>query len=331
MRAYQKVSKGYIVSGFIFGLILALLVFIFSYVFLVINRINYDGMGANITPETGLENLDVPDNMAEGMAIPLMSNDGIWNVLLIGVDRRSDAEHGRSDAMMLLTGNDNTDKFHITSLMRAIYVSIPNEPDPEYAPYYSENYMLNAAHAWGGPTLLVKTVQRNFRVDVQHYIEIDFNGFESVIDAIGGIHLDLSEAEAAYISRMLKRQVDPGYQLVDGKVALMYSRTRYIDDDFERTSRQRTVIETLIRELRTGSIPELTRTFEAVAPHLTTNMTRGQIMGLILEAPRFLGYEIDQLMLPLETYDAMTYINGMEMYDIDWEANVSALHDFMRK
>ncbi len=114
-------------------------------------------------------------------------------------------------------------------------------------------------------------------------------------------------------------------------MALDYSRIRKIDSDFNRMGRQRTVIAALINQMRDVDVVTLAKTAEAITPSLTTNYSKSELLSIISKAPTYQKYDMDELMLPLEEYNAMVYINGMEMYDIDWPRNIDALHTNMRK
>ncbi len=316
------------VAGLLTGLILATAAFVFGYLYFVIGLRDYDRID-DIEIETDLSGLDAPSNMKEGMKIPVLQDKELVNILIIGSDTRDSNTHGRSDAMMLLTINKKTKSFHLTSLMRAIYVSIPDDPDPAYKKNFSSNYMLNAAHTWGGPRLLMKTVQRNFRVDVSRYIATDFSGFEKAINTVGGVTIELTSAEAKHLNGQGLGPFKAGAQTLNGKSALAYSRIRKIDSDFKRMERQRKVIMALFTKMKGSNPGKLTETVEALMPQVKTNLTDSEMMGLIMGFGAYKDYSFDQLMLPLETYEAMKYIRGMEMYDIDWVKNVKALHEFM--
>jgi len=316
------------VAGILTGLVLAAAASAFGYLYFIIGLRDYDRIG-DIKIETDLSGIDAPPNMKEGMRIPVLQNKEITCILIIGSDTRDPNAHGRSDAMMLLTINRKTRSFHLTSLMRAIYVSIPNDPDPAYRKNYSSNYMLNAAHTWGGPRLLMKTVQRNFRVDVSRYIATDFSGFVKAIDKVGGVTIDLTSSEANYLTSIGAGSFQSGPQLLNGKAALDYSRIRKLDSDFKRMERQRKVIMALFNKMKGSDVGKLTETVEALMPEVKTNLTDGEMMNLILGVGSYSTYSFDQLMLPLETYDAKKIIRGMEMYDIDWVKNIRALHAFM--
>lgn len=260
---------------------------------------------------------------------PIEGKNGLINILLVGSDNQGEEINGRSDAMILCTINTNTRKIHMTSLMRAIYVSIPNDPDPELAKYWSPNHALNSAYAWGGSRLLVKTIKANFRVDVDKYVEVDFQGFTDVIDELGGVPLELTEAEAAHLNGIHGTSLTPGENLLDGQLALAYARIRKIDTDFVRTARQRNVLMSLFHKWKSASPLQLIKSANIAFSHLKTNFSKEEIVRLFLNMPSYMNYKMDQLMLPLEEGEAVTFINGKELYAIDWDSNIDALLTFM--
>lgn len=260
---------------------------------------------------------------------PVAVKNEIIHILLVGGDNQGSEIHGRSDAMILCSINTKTRKIHLTSLMRAIYVSIPKDPDPDLAKYWSPNHALNSAHSWGGSRLLVKTVKRNFRVNVNKYIEVDFRGFTEAVDTLGGVSLMLTEAEAAHLNALYGTSLPAGENLLDGKMALAYSRIRKIDTDFVRTSRQRKVIQSLFQKWKNASPEQLIESAKSVLSCIKTNYTEKELLQLILQLPSFMNYEMDQLMLPIEEGKAVTYINGKELYNIDWDSNLEALFSFI--
>lgn len=325
----KKRSLAAAIAGILAGLVLATAVFAFGYLYFIVGLRNFDPIKDPIVIEQDLTKLDVPSNMKAGMQIPVLQDKNITNILIIGSDARDSNTHGRSDAMMLMTINNKTKSIHLTSLMRAIYVSIPDDPDPAYQKNYTPNYMLNAAHTWGGPRLLMKTVQRNFRVELSRYVATDFGGFEKAINTVGGVTINLTDKEARHLSTLGVGTFSAGAQLLNGKAALEYSRIRKIDSDFKRMERQRKVIFALFEKMKKSNVAQLTSTAEALMPTITTNMSDTEFMGFILNFGTYSSYSFDQKMLPVETYDAMKYIRGMEMYDIDWEKNIKELHAFM--
>lgn len=246
----------------------------------------------------------------------------IENILLIGSDRRSNRENGRADSMIILSINHSTKKIHLTSLMRAIYVCIPRSSGDTWG-------MLNAAYSWGGPKLLISTVENNFRIKIDHYIAVDFESFQKAIDIVGGVELELTRAEAN-----LLQLGGAGTYTLKGEKALDYARIRMLDNDFIRTSRQRKVITALLQKARGLDLGTLNSLATAILPYVKTDMTNDVIFGYLLQAPTLLTFPIDQRMLPVEnesgkTFTGKIYVNGREMYKIDFEGNLKALHDFI--
>lgn len=246
----------------------------------------------------------------------------IENILLIGSDRRSNRENGRADSMIILSINHSTKKIHLTSLMRAIYVCIPRSSGDTWG-------MLNAAYSWGGPKLLISTVENNFRIKIDHYIAVDFESFQKAIDIVGGVELELTRAEAN-----LLQLGGPGTYTLKGEKALDYARIRMLDNDFIRTSRQRKVITALLQKARGIDLGTLNSLATSILPYVKTDMTNDVIFGYLLQAPTLLTFPIDQRMLPVEnesgkTFTGKIYVNGREMYKIDFEGNLKALHDFI--
>lgn len=256
-----------------------------------------------------------------------LENANIKNVLLIGSDRRSTGENGRSDAMILVTMNYDTGKVHLTSLMRAMYVCIPRSDGDVWG-------MLNASYSWGGPKLLISTIENNFRIHIDHYVVVDFDSFKLAVDLMGGVDINLSSTEAAYVQSASQNTITAGMNHLNGTEALKYSRLRYSDNDFVRTGRQRKVVEALMKKALTTDLSTLMSLAEQILPYVNTNMTNTEIMSYLLKAPGLLGSSITQRMLPIEnesgkTYTGMIYVNGREMYKVDFETNIKALHEFM--
>ena len=121
----------------------------------------------------------------ESVSGPLKEN-GVTSVLLIGSDSRTSGTEGRSDAMILITISDRTKTVHMTSLLRDMYVEIPGY----------EGNRLNAAYAYGGPELLMETINQNLGTEVYHYAVVNFEAFANLVDAVGGVELELTNEEA---------------------------------------------------------------------------------------------------------------------------------------
>ena len=253
--------------------------------------------------------------------------EGVANILLIGADRHGMNENGRSDTMILVSLNYNTGKIHLTSFMRAMYVCIPRSDGHTWS-------MLNAAYSWGGPNLLIDTIELNFRIHIDHYVVVDFAAFAKAVDLLGGVELELTDEEAWYLSFVGKLPTTSGKTVLDGERALLYSRIRLIDNDFKRTQRQRKVITELLKKAKTMDLSTMLALADEILPMVSTNMTNSEILVYITRALPMLKNEVTQRMLPVENEDGNSYygiifVGGREMYRVDFVKNIKALHEFI--
>lgn len=271
---------------------------------------------------------EVKKEFEEAQKIQIPENTGVENILLIGADKRDNSENGRSDTIMLVSLNYDTGKIHLTSFMRAMYVCIPRADGNVWG-------MINAAYSWGGPNLLIDTIELNFRVRIDHYVVIDFAGFEQAVDLLGGVEIDLSAEEARAVVVRFRGTKPAGRYLLNGEQALYYSRLRYIDNDFVRTSRQRIMIEALLKKALSMDISTLIDLANQILPMVSTDsdLTNIKIIGYITRTLPLIN-NISQRMLPIEneagnSYIGIIYVGGREMYRVNFSKNINALHEFI--
>lgn len=252
--------------------------------------------------------------------------DGVKNILLIGNDSRTQGEDGRSDAMILVSISSKTNSIHMTSLLRDIYVEIPGH----------DGNRLNAAYAYGGPELLMETLEENFGIEVNRYMLVNFQAFANLVDAVGGVTLDVTNEEVQYINGYLVEynQLEgraegtdyldtslSGTIHLNGPQALAYCRNRYIGTDFARTERQRKVLAAVIKEAPLALITNGDELVNSLMTNITTNLKQSELSGLMMQAPAMLTYDMIQGSIPLEgTYSNAT-IRGMSVLEVDFEAN----------
>lgn len=339
----QKRSAGKII-GIILGCILGLILLAALAAFIYFNSLLGKIDRTEITGDMSLSEdqiyeeptVDVPDSIdeielvkkefEEAQNIQLASTDGVENILLIGADRRSMNENGRSDSVIMVSINHNTKKIHLTSFMRAMYVCIPRSDGNVWG-------MLNAAYSWGGPNLLIDTIELNFRVKIDRYVIVDFTAFEKAIDMVGGVSLDLTSREASVIQTRTGKPMSSGMQVLNGYQALIYAQTRNIDNDFKRTGRQRIVITALLNKVPEMDINTLISMANEILPFVNTNLSNTEIMRYIMECVPFVT-NVSQRMLPVENEDGesftgIIYVNGREMYRVNFAHNIKALHEFI--
>ncbi|MBR4361135.1 MAG: LCP family protein [Ruminococcus sp.] len=257
----------------------------------------------------------------------------VTSVLLIGTDGRSLDERGRSDTMMLVSINSSTKKIHVTSFMRDSYVEIPG---------YGWD-KLNASYSYGGAELLMDTIEHNFGVKIDDYVSINFLSFASIVDSVGGIDVDLSDAEAGEINVILQAEVNQimGDNVTDdllsgggknvhliGKQALAYARIRHIGNaDFERTERQRRVVDLVMNKMKSFSPIMMKNLASNVLPDVSTNMETSELYLLSLRAPMLLSYERVPLQIPVDgSYYGESTPSGDALI-VDLDSNYNVLRD----
>lgn len=263
---------------------------------------------------------------AESFTTQAMKEDGVINILLIGNDSRLDGDDGRSDAMILVSISDKTKTITMTSLLRDMYVEIPGH----------DGNRLNAAYSYGGPDLLMQTIEQNFDIPVHRYALVNFHAFANLVDAVGGVDLELTNDEVQYVNGYLMEYnqlenrdlatdfLDPslsGMIHLNGPQALAYSRNRYIGTDFGRTERQRKVLSAVIQKLPGSVLTNGGELANGLFPNLTTNLKQNECYNLSLNAWKFLSYDMVQQCVPVEgTYSDAT-IREMAVLQVDFDAN----------
>lgn len=259
----------------------------------------------------------------------LMQSDDVMNILLLGTDARSKNERGRSDSMILVSINKATKEIVMTSFLRDIYLAIPD----------IESTRLNHAYAYGGADLVIDTLEQNFKIKIDKYAQVDFSSFITVVDAVGGVEINVTDEELPYITKYLveinRLEGDPqgdgtlkssGKQLLNGKQALAYSRIRYIGTDFGRSERQRTVLEKLIQKAADLSLGDLDELVDELFPNITTNLTESELFSMIIKSPAYFSYDLKQCRVPMDdTYEYMT-VRSMSVLGIDFDKNKKYLY-----
>jgi LCP family protein required for cell wall assembly len=177
------------------------------------------------------------------------------NFLLLGSDSRDPDSQGgsRSDTIIILHLDKTHTKAQMVSIPRDTWVYVPKAKNAEYG---NTNAKINAAYSWGGVAGVVQTVERFTNIRLDHVVIVDFSGFKEIVDALGGVEIDVSESFTSTHSLNPdgKRHFDKGPQLMDGAAALDYSRERYAfkDGDFARIQHQQQVIKAILNKAASG-------------------------------------------------------------------------------
>lgn len=227
-----------------------------------------------------------------------MSSKNVINVLLIGADSRKGTNSGNTDVMMLLSLNKKTKQLKLISFLRDSYLYIEGKNN-------SYCTKLNAAYSMGGPEILLKTIENNYKIDIDNYVIVNFESFKSIIDAMGGVTVDVQQYEADYNYKKFKIELPVGESVtLNGEQALCFCRIRGCDSDGDvsRTRRQRQVIDSIISRVKEASISDLNKYIDILLPYVETGYSEGQILSLGIKAVTggWANYKRSQLQMPPE-------------------------------
>lgn len=239
----------------------------------------------------------------------IVSTENVTTIMLVGQDGREGEESKLSDTMIMCTINRETKTLTMTSILRDCYV-----PLPAYAGHGAGrnriNVCYNLGYQWtgsskGGMEMLALCVEQNFGIPIDHTIEVDFEAFEKIVNLLGGVEIELTEAEAEYMTEKVGYvgDMEPGLQTLDGLEALAYARIRKIDadGDFSRTNRQRTVINSLLKKCAQMNLWDLHKLATEILPLITTDMTTDEMSNYIFEfLPMLKGLNIVSQRIPLD-------------------------------
>lgn len=223
--------------------------------------------------------------------VPKATAEDIINILVVGQSSRAGEESRMADTTMLVSINTFDGTVTLFSVLRDSYVKLPDYKGhvcgrAKFTVCYGLGYN------WGGTAGAMEMtnicMRDNFGVEVDYNVEIDFESFIRVIDFMGGVEIELTEAEAKYLNEddlYVKYDVQPGLQYLDGMAALSYARMRKAegdnDSDIKRSARQRLLIETLLNKVRGCSLKELQNVADILLPLITTTMTPSDVVEIL--------------------------------------------------
>ena len=327
----------------------------------------------------GMEQEEDPDEYVDPDLLEINPNlpGNVINVLLVGVDTRSNDSQeivGRGDTEIIVSVNRDTGSIKMTSILRDSYVTVPG---------YSNKKKINSAFqigsnrkgpsgdplgASGGAALAMRTINRNFQMNLQYCVAINFNGLASIIDSLGGIDIPVTRAEARYINSYLKKK-PPAYDnrakgervpldwdaekkagsqdVTDGKLilhmdgvqAVMYARIRSLkgENDFNRTDRQRYLLDLLLQlVVRDMDVNKLLDLLDACMPYAYTNMNIATLFELCTTVLRSdllstleSGSLIEQMRVPMDHNYSYKTVSGVSVLSYNLKKHAQAIHEFI--
>lgn len=208
-----------------------------------------------------------------------MASNNVLNILIVGIDASGGVPmQGNSDVMMLASVNKKEGKITLCSFLRDSYTYFETSSGNGY---YSK---LNAAYANGGADCLINAIEYNYKIDIDYFVAVDFEAFEKVIDAIGGINLDVTEKEARAMEDYAKITGVPYGEnvLLNGEHALLFARMRkiYITGDVQRSQNQRKVINAIIKKSKTLGLGDLNNVVQTLGEYIYTDCPATKIISL---------------------------------------------------
>ncbi len=255
---------------------------------------------------------------------------GYLNVALFGVDSREGEleTDTRSDTIMIASLNRETLEVKISSVYRDTLLQ------------QSDGTLnkANSAYAYGGPEAAIAMLNENLDMDIEHYVTVNFNSLIDVIDAVGGVEIDVQEEEIQYINGYATEIIkvtgkdsigvsQAGLQTLNGVQATAYARIRYTTgDDFKRAERQRDVLTKVVEKLQGASLSQINKIIDKVFPEVSTNFTLTEILDYALDAFDYklgetTGFPFDK------STDTLNNI-GSVVIPVTLESNVQQLHEF---
>lgn len=258
---------------------------------------------------------------------------GYLNVALFGLDsREGDLGKGnRSDTMMIASLNKATGEVKLVSVYRDTLLKLD---DGSYN-------KANVAYAFGGPEGAISMINRSMDMDISKYVAVNFNALVDVIDALGGLDITLTDAEVVHMNNYCVEtskvtgadytKIEPevaGTYHLNGVQAVSYSRIRYTGGgDFERTSRQRHVLELIAEKAQSASFSTLNKIIDKVFPQVSTNFTIAEMIAYAKDIAKYkLG---DSMGFPDNDSFDMLDVVGSVVIPETLTSNVEDVHKFL--
>lgn len=271
----------------------------------------------------GTEETEPPTTTPEDTWPQVVSDQNITNIMLVGQNYREDEPNKLSDTMLLCSINRETHTLTMVSFLRDLYV-----PLPAYAGHSGGRNRINVCYAlgstWkrsseGGMEMLAKCIEQNFGVHVDHTIEVSFDTFAEIINAMDGVDVVLTQEEAEYLTDHVGYvgSFQEGENALMGYDALAYARIRKIDGDRQRAARQRTIVSSLIEKCRKMGLLELHDLATQILPLIITDMTSAEITDYLWELiPMVKDIKLASLTIPVdnETLPHSMWSKTLDLY-----------------
>lgn len=306
-RKFSRLSKTQKIVISLIAIVLVVAIALGGYSMNLFSKVNH-------TPDVHQENKYISDS-------ELMYSDDVYNVLLIGTDERASQANYRSDTMILVSIDKKNEKLKLTSFLRDTWVYIPGK---------DMDAKLNASCTYGGPQMVMDTIEYHYKVRIDKFVLINFSVFRTIVNDLGGITLTITEAEAANITKEGHFDCKPGTRTVKGKTALWYARIRHLDSDFNRTARQRKVIQAVVDKAKESSVSTLITVLNDVLPEIQTDINKTEMASLGINALlKYIKYDIEEQQIPAKNTWSNAWVGSQQVIKADIEENTKILKEFI--
>lgn len=236
---------------------------------------------------------EVHEETPEDYDLSLTDVDGYYNILLLGVDSRDmdNIKGTRSDAIMMVSINKDTNDVKILSVYRDTYLKLGDT---------STYDKITHACAYGGPEMTMKSLNQAMDLNISNYVVVNFKAVADIVNEVGGIEVDVQDYEIEQLNKYTietaenigqkkhKLVESPGMQTLEGVQAVSYGRIRKgVGDDFKRTERMRTVISLVMDKMKDMSIKDMKKVIKMMTPQVQTNLSKSNIIGLAVRLPQY--------------------------------------------
>ncbi len=258
---------------------------------------------------------------------------GYHNIALFGVDAR-DGQLGRgtrSDTIIIASINLDTQEIKLVSVFRDTYLNLSNDS-------YNK---CNAAYAQGGPEQAISMLNMNLDLDITDYVTVGFGGLIDSIDALGGIEMEIQDAEISHLNNYQLTMAEElgvdytpiehsGKQLLNGMQATAYCRIRYTKgDDFRRAERQRDVLTAMVEKAKEASVSSLKEMVTAILPEVETSLGVNDIVSVLGTVAGYNVVASDGFPFEDGRVGATVGSKGSCVIPVDLTDNVTALHELL--
>ncbi len=275
------------------------------------------GANQRVTPEIRVALTAKPSSTI--VTVPVPPSPSAMNLLVVGSDKRSDGQekYGRSDTIILVHVDPDNNYLSMLSLPRDLKVDVPG---------YGTN-KINAAFAYGGAALTIRTVEQLTGVDINHYLEVDFQAFKDITDALGGVYVDVDKHYYNDNPNYELAKISPGYQLLHGEDALDYVRFRHdLNLDFGRMTRQQSFLNAMREQAMGWDLPlKLPGLVSALFSNVATDLGANDVLKLAYWGVRLDGSRMRRITLVGDAQD----IGGVSYVLVSDKALADAVASFL--